>query len=155
MRPREEKTAKPFLASRFNEIQARFSPDGRWIAYASDESGRFEVYVRRFPTGGAQSPISVGGGTQPEWRRDGKELFYISADGKLMVVDIGSSGSTLTAGVPRSLFDVEIPESSAPYANDYAVTADGQHFLVNSLVDQPTLPTLSVIVNRAASLQQR
>jgi hypothetical protein len=145
VRPREEKTAKPFLASRFNEIQARFSPDRRWIAYASDESGRFEVYVRPFPAAGVQSPISVGGGTQPEWRRDGQ----------LMAVDVVSSSSTLTAGVPRRLFDVEIPELSAPYANDYAVSADGQGFLVNTVVDQPTLPTLSVIVNWAASLKQR
>ncbi len=122
------------------------------MAYASDESGRFEVYVRPFPSGDGLWPISLAGGMQPEWRRDGRELFYISADGKMMAVPVTTDGSTFGAGVARALFDVEIPEAVAPYRSDYTVTADGQRFLVNTLVDQPTLPSLEVILNWTAQL---
>ena len=118
-----------FLGTPFNEIQARFSPNGRWMAYASDESGRFEVYVRPFPSGDGLWPISLAGGMQPEWRRDGRELFYISADGKIMAVPVTTDGSTFKAGAARALFNVEIPEAIAPYQSDYTVTADGQRFL--------------------------
>jgi eukaryotic-like serine/threonine-protein kinase len=69
-------------------VQPRFSPDRRWVAYASDESGRFEVYVRAWPAAADRTPISVGGGMQPEWRRDGRELFYLSADRKIMAVPV-------------------------------------------------------------------
>jgi serine/threonine protein kinase/Tol biopolymer transport system component len=149
------KQGSSFHSSRFNEAQARFSPNGRWVAYTSDESGRFEVNVRPFPSATGQSPISSRGGTQPEWRRDGKELFYVSAAGELMAVDVVTEGPTFTAGVPRKLFDVEIAEHSAPYPSDYAVSRDGQRFLVNTVVDQPVTPTLTVILNWAAALQRR
>ena len=89
---------------------------------------------------------------QPEWRRDGKELFYISADGKLTAVPVVTDQATFTAGTPRALFDVEVPEATAPYPTDYAVTADGQRFLVNTVVDQPTRPALTVILNWTAAL---
>jgi Tol biopolymer transport system component len=145
-------TPSPWLASPFSEIQARFSPNSRWMAYASDESGRFEVYVRPFPAAAGQWPISVNGGMQPEWRGDGKELFYISADGKLMAVDVTTDAASFTASVPRALFDVDVPEATAPYPTDYAVSADGQRFLVNTVVDQPERPSLTVILNWAAQL---
>jgi hypothetical protein len=86
---------------------------------------------------------------QPEWRRDGKELFYLSADGKLTVVPVATDGSTFTAGAPHALFDVEVPESNAPFPSDYAVSADGQHFFVNTVVDQPRRPGLTVVLNWA------
>ena len=89
---------------------------------------------------------------QPEWRRDGKELFYISADRKLTAVPVVTDDETFTAGAPRMLFDVDVPEPTAPYPTDYAVTADGQRFLVNTVVDQPTRPALTVILNWAAAL---
>ena len=122
------------------EVQGRFSPNTRWVAYASDESGRFEVYVRPFPAASGQTPISIAGGTRPEWRRDGKELFYISADGKLTAVPVTTDGATFSAGTSHALFDVEVPEPNPPYPTDYAVTADGQRFFVNTVVDQPTRP---------------
>ena len=139
--------ASTFLATPFNEVQGRFSPNSRWMAYASDESGRFEVYVRPFPAASGQTQISIAGGMQPEWRRDGKELFYISTDGKLTAVPVTTDGATFSAGTPRALFDVEVPEPSAPYPTDYAVTPNGQRFLVNTVVDQPTRPALTVILN--------
>jgi len=84
---------------------------------------------------------------QPEWRRDGRELFYVSADGKLMAADVATEGQTFSAAVPRPLFSVEIPEPLAPYSTDYAVSDDGQRFLVNTLAEQPTRPSLTVILN--------
>jgi len=144
-----------FVEGPTNEVQGRFSPNQRWIAYASDESGKFEVYVRPFPAQNTQSTtISIAGGMQPEWRRDGKELFYISADGKLMAVPVISDQSAFTAGAPAALFDVEVPEPTAPYSTDYAVTADGRRFLVNTVVDQPTRPALTVILNWTAPLSK-
>jgi Tol biopolymer transport system component len=97
MTANSDPTLTEFLATKFNEVQGRLAPNQRWIAYASDESGRFQVYVRPFPAGPGQTAISVGGGMQPEWRRDGKELFYIAADGKLMAVDVMTDGSALPA----------------------------------------------------------
>jgi len=146
--------ASAFLATPGNDVQGRFSPNGRWMAYASDESGRFEVYVRPFPAASGQTKISIAGGRQPEWRRDGKELFYISADGKLTAVPVTTDGPTFSVGAPHALFDVEVAEPSAPYPNDYAVTADGQRFLVNTVVDQPTRPALTVILNWTSGLKK-
>jgi len=149
-----ERTSSTFLATPFNEVQGRFSPNTRWVAYASDESGRFEVYVRPFPAASGQTPISIAGGMQPEWRRDGKELFYISADGKLTAVPVTTDGPAFIAGASHALFDVEVPEWNRPYQTDYAVTADGQRFLVNTVVDQPTRPALTVILNWTADLKK-
>ena len=142
-----ERTPSTFLATPFNEVQGRFSPTGRWMAYASDESGRFEIYVRPFPAASGQTQVSLSGGMQPEWRRDGKELFYIAADGKLTAVPVTTDGPAFAAGTPQALFDVGVPEPSAPYPSDYAVTGDGQRFFVNTVVDQPTRPALTVILN--------
>ena len=97
-----------FLASAFNEVQGRFSPDGRWVAYASDETGQFEVYVRPFPSATERTPVSVGGGMQPEWRRDGKELYYLSRDRKMMTVPITIGDRAIVPGPPRPLFDVDV-----------------------------------------------
>ena len=145
----------PFLVGPSNEVQGRFSPNHRWIAYASDESGKFEVYVRPFPAENTQSTtISIAGGMQPEWRRDGKELFYISADGKLTAVPVVTEEAAFTAGTPRALFDIETPEPTGPYPNHYVVTADGQRFLVNTVIDQPTRPALTVILNWTAGLNK-
>jgi Tol biopolymer transport system component len=149
-----ERKASTFLGTPFNEVQGRFSPNTRWVAYASDESGTFEVYVRPFPAATGQTQISIAGGTQPEWRRDGKELFYISADGKLTAVPVTTDAATFSAGTPRALFDVEVPELNPPFPTDYAVTADGQRFLVNTVVDQPTRSALTVILNWTAGFKK-
>jgi hypothetical protein len=86
---------------------------------------------------------------QPEWRRDGRELFYISRDRKLMAVPVTADADAFSAAVPSPLFDVDVPEANAPYPNDYAVSANGQRFLVNTLLDQPNGPSLAVILNWA------
>jgi Tol biopolymer transport system component len=151
---KDGRTPTVLLATLFNEVQARVAPGNRWVAYASDESGRFEVYVRGFPSASGQWTISPSGGMQPEWRRDGRELFYVSSDRKLMAVSVTTDGETFSAGVPRPLFEVDLPEPTAPYPNDYAVSADGQRFLVNTVVDQPNRPSLTVVLNWAAGLKR-
>jgi eukaryotic-like serine/threonine-protein kinase len=142
------------LSTPFNEVQARFSPDGKWVAHASHESGRFEVYVRPFPFSAERTLVSTAGGMQPEWRRDGKELFYISGDRKMMAVSISTDGTTLTAGTPRALFAVDVVAPNPPYPGDYAVSAGGQRFLVNAVTDEPTRQTLTVILNWQAGLKE-
>lgn len=94
----------PYLQTPAMENGGAFSPDGRWIAYASDESGRVEVYVESFPTHGGKRQISPGGGSGPRWRADGKELYYYSLDGKLMAVSVTTGGETLATGTPTALF---------------------------------------------------
>jgi hypothetical protein len=100
----------PVLQTEFSERQGQFSPDTHWVAYVSDESGGPEIWVQRFPVSSdddSKLRISVDGGGQPRWRRDGKELFYLSLDGKLMATDV-SIGSTLRPGIPKPLFAAPI-----------------------------------------------
>jgi hypothetical protein len=139
---------KSVLQTEANESWASLSPDGRWLAYASDESSRYEVYVQSFPAGGGKRQVSTGGGNNPRWRRDGKELFYYSSDGKLMAVPV-KSGDSFEAGAAVSLFEFRAGHSILALA-PYAVTGDGQRFLVNAVVESQTAPPLTVVVNWTA-----
>ena len=113
----DDRTPHPYLQTEFNEHQGRLSPDGRWMAYASDESGRSEVYVRAFPTPGARSQISTDGRQRSRWRRDGKELFYQSADRMLMAATVKADAS-FTVGAPRALFKMPIADRGAQMARE-------------------------------------
>jgi len=144
--------SKVFLATPFNEYHARFSPDGRSIAYSADESGRPEVYVRSFPSGEAKWRISVGGGSEPAWRRDGKELYYLAADGRLMSVNVRSGGTAF--GAPQPLFPTRVPTTSSPYRRSYVVTGDGQRFLVNTAVGEVAQAPITVVLHWAAGLER-
>jgi DNA-binding winged helix-turn-helix (wHTH) protein/Tol biopolymer transport system component len=137
----------PFMETPFNEFQAQISPDGRWIAYASDESGIWETYVQSFPVAGAKRAISVGGGSEPQWRADGRELFYLGADGKLMSVDVQGVGGELQASRRRALFQTPIPISGEMYSrrNHYVVSSDGQRFLMNAPMNPQG--SISMLVN--------
>ena len=129
----------PYLQTESNAAQARFSADSRWVAYTSDESGQNEVYVRPFPSAsGGKWMVSKGGGNQPRWRRDGKELFYISLDSKLMSLDAAAASGTFLAGVPKTLFTAPILGSAPRNVTRYDVTADGKRFLINSLPTETT-----------------
>ena len=129
----------------------RFSPDGRWLAYESIESGRIEVYVQPVPATGAKWLISRNGGVRPRWRRDGKELFYITAESKLAAVPI-VAGETFQAGDPSELFDVSFsPAGVNPYP--YAVSADGQRFLVITPEESASSAAISVVLNWASALR--
>jgi Tol biopolymer transport system component len=113
-----------FLSTDFDELNGKFSPDSHWVAYQSDESGRYEIYVRPFPAvqGGGKWPLSHGGGRQPHWRGDGQELFYIGPDNSLMAVPVSASSATFQPGTPKALFKV-------PSSQTWDVTADGKRFL--------------------------
>ena len=126
-----------YLQTESNETQSRFSPDGRFVAYASNESGRNEVYVRPFPDANAGKwMVSKGGGNQPNWRSDGKELFYVSADSKMMAVDV-SPGPAFKSGTPKALFSTSIwGGATTTNTTRYGVSADGKKFVINSVVNE-------------------
>ena len=135
----------PILVAPFVEIQPVFSPDGRFIAYSSSESGRAEIYVQTFPDGGGRWQVSNSGGTDPSWRGDGKELFYRTPDQKLMGVEIRIAGSDLQAGIPRALFPISIRGGNA--RNKYVVSADGQRFLIDAPLGRESLSPTTVVLN--------
>lgn len=144
----------PFLNSEFNENHAQFSPDGRWVAYVSDEFGRAEVYVQSFPVSGGQWQVSTTGGDQPQWRRDGRELFYVTPDKKLMAVAV-TPGASFKAGAPVTLFATRIPTTSlTDDRNNFVPAADGQRFLVNNLVEEGNTRPITLVLNWAADLKR-
>jgi serine/threonine protein kinase len=124
-------TMKPWLVTSFLEGSPRFSPDDKWVAFVSDESGRREVYVRSFAAGGQAVPISQQGGAHPIWRGDGRELFFLGPDGSIMAADITPGGSTVVAGRPHALFRIPLNDIGAEWFSPYDVSADGQRFLLN------------------------
>jgi Tol biopolymer transport system component len=136
----------PFLQTPFRENEGRFSPDGRWIAYRSNESGRPEVYVQTFPAGGGKWQVSTSGGLLPQWQGDGRELFYMSTDRKLMAVDV-KRGATFEAGLPKALFDLAAVRG---YVNDYAAATDGRRFLLLRTLQASAPEPFSVVVNWTA-----
>jgi len=141
--------AKPYPVARTeaNESFGTLSPDGQWLAYASDVSGRYDVYVQSFPSGGGKRQVSTGGGSGPRWRRDGRELYYHAADGKLMAAPV-RSGESFEMGAAVSLFEFRswIQQGFAPYA----VTSDGQRFLINTVVETEPNAPLTVWTNWTA-----
>jgi dipeptidyl aminopeptidase/acylaminoacyl peptidase len=139
----------PYLQSQFNEAEGSFSPDGRWVAYVSNESGRNEIYVQTYPLSGAKYQISTGGGTEPSWRRDGAELFYLATNRNLMAVPV-KSGATLDAGVPKALFPIAVTAQR----HSYAAANDGQRFLVAAgQSDEKSVP-VNVVLNWQAGLKK-
>jgi hypothetical protein len=139
----------PVIHTEFNESQGTFSPDVRWIAYTTDETGQPNVYVQPFLRAGGKIRISPNGGRNPHWRADGRELFYIDANGAMTSVSIDAK-DTLAAGLPKTLF----PAGVISTQNMYAVTRDGQRFLVDArLRNTPTVTPLTVIVNWTSTLQ--
>ena len=132
------------------------SSDRRWLAYSSNESGRYEVYGTGFRPQGGRWPISVDGGTEPAWRADGKELFYLAPDGYIMAVPI-TAGSSLQPGTPQRLFEAPVSSNiaSAYTRNQYIVTGDGLRFLINEPVGRTSLSTVTVVVDWVAALKNR
>jgi dipeptidyl aminopeptidase/acylaminoacyl peptidase len=135
-----DKKPFPYLQTAASENWAAFSPDGKWIAYSSTESGDVEVYVAPFPATGRKQRISKDGGSQARWRRDGHELYFLSTDRELMAVAVETKGADFGASAPQRLFEIRLP-NGAYHAFD--VTADGQKFLVNALVTPPGTPVIA------------
>jgi serine/threonine protein kinase len=145
----------PFQRTPFNETNARFSPDNRWVAFDSDESGSREIYVRRFEGSPEKTRVSTAGGTQPSWRRNGKGLFYLAADSKIMAVSV-KTGDTFEAGIPRPLFRIDsVVGIDSVGTSEYDVTADGERFLVNMAVAGARGLPMTVVVNWTAELRPR
>ena len=154
--------ASAYLDTKFNTTQCQFSPDGHWVAYSSDEAAHgMEVYVQSFPAGSGTVRVSTGGGYQPRWRRNGKELFYMAPGGKLTAVDV-KTAPAFQAGTPHAVFDSHmwLPEvgsrTAATLIFRYDVTSDGQRFLVNTnLQPEPAAasPGITVVLNWTAGLK--
>jgi Tol biopolymer transport system component len=137
----------------FRAVSAQFSPNGRFVAYASNETGRYEIYVQTFPQQTGKWQISASGGTDPMWRRDGKELFFLSLDEKLMAVDVNTNAGTFQAGIPKELFQAQ---SIPPWywRNIYVPSADGQRFMmVAPAIDAKPAP-ITVVVNWTAMMKK-
>jgi hypothetical protein len=141
---------KRYLGTSFNESWGRFSPEPnpRWIAYQSDRSGRYEVYIDTYPEPSQSVQISTAGGTYPQWGGQATELFYIAADEKLMAVDLKRTSGSVQPSIPHELFSVAGGDA---IVSPYEVSPDGQRFLVRAM---PNRPPLSVIVNWPALLKK-
>ncbi|MDQ6699177.1 MAG: hypothetical protein M3Z36_03210, partial [Acidobacteriota bacterium] len=151
-----ERKPQSYLKTQFEERNGQISPNGRWMAYASFDSGHLEVYVRTFPDpNGGKWLVSVGGGSQPVWRRDGRELFFLSPEMKVLSVEVKTGRGGFEASQPRVLFGR--PRAGLSYTNlaaDYAVSADGQRFLANTALEEAGNSTITVLTNWTASLRK-
>ena len=146
-----DRTPKAVVESPFPDVEPQLSPDGRWLAYASTETGRNEVYVQPFPPTGKRWQVSSRGGRQPWWRADGKELFFVADDRKFYVADIAEKSASFDFGVPHFLFDMRANVFNS--RNSYIPSRDGQRFLVNMLLDTDTAP-INVVQNWPATLNK-
>src|ERR1700676_3569452 len=146
--------AKPLLQAKWTVRSAQFSPDGRWMAYASNETGSMEIYVSPFPSANGKWQVSSAGGQESRWRQDGKELFYLSAEGKMMAVAV-TAGASFEAGSPVALFPAHPRQPvSAADVFSYDVSDDGQRFLIATKVDETTAAPLSILLNWASEMEK-
>jgi Tol biopolymer transport system component len=153
IKPRDDKqAARPLLATPFDENYAVVSPDGRWMAYASDESGTYEVYATAFPSGEGKWQISTAGGNFPRWRQDGKEVVYLSNDGRVTSVNVDPTGAALSISGATPLF--EAAASPTP-GSPFDMSADGKLFIVNRAIRQNAPPSLTIVYNWPQLLASR
>ena len=149
-----ERKPVPYLQTQFNEQMGQFSPDGRWVAYTSSESGRGEIYIQPYPADGGKWQVSTDGGRQSRWRADGKELYYLTADDRVMAAEI-EAGETFQPGVPHMLFRAP---SVNPLLPDnfyhYDVFDDGQRFLIDVAAEESEQSPVTIVLNWQAELGQ-
>jgi Tol biopolymer transport system component len=145
-----DRKAAPFLRTPFNEVLGRFSPDGRWIAYTSNESGKEEVYVVPFPGPGGKWQISTTGGRAPAWTRAGREIVYEAPGDEIMAVEV-SAAPTFQAGIPKSLFKTHL---RPPPGRQFDVTPDGERFLVNLRPGEQVSDPVTLVQNWAAGREK-
>jgi serine/threonine protein kinase len=144
-----------YLNTQFDEQEGRFSPDARWVAYTSNESGVSEIYIQSFPLSSTKVPISTGGGSEPQWSEDGTELFYLRADRTLMAVPINHTpADLLKAGLPTPLFRVPPVLDTGITARSYAVGKDGKRFLIANADSTANAVPLTVVLNWRASVKK-
>jgi Tol biopolymer transport system component/tRNA A-37 threonylcarbamoyl transferase component Bud32 len=148
-----ERVTKPLLQAKWTVRNAQFSPDGRWMAYASNETGSMEVYVSSFPSGTGKWQVSSAGGQEPRWRQNGKELFYLSTDGKMMAVTVKGAG--FEAVSPVALFQTHRRQPvSLPDVFSYDASGDGQRFLILTKVDEANAAPLAITLNWASEMEK-
>jgi Tol biopolymer transport system component len=149
-----EMTTSLFLKAPSLVRNGQFSPDGKWVAYASNETGKWEIYVTSFPEAQGKWQVSTAGGEQPHWRGDGKELFFLSSDSKMMAVPV-TTGAKFDAGVPVPLFQVT-PRQQISSRDQfvYDVTRDGQRFLILTPLKNAESQPMSVVLNWPAMLNK-
>ena len=144
-----DRTARTYPIANQVPLQADPSPDGRWIAYMSDESGKYQIYVQSYPALGNKKPVSADVGLNPKWRGDGRELYFLTFRGlesTLMVSTVTSTGSTVDFSLPRPLFPA--PLTSDLWTNDqYSPSVSGDRFLFNALVNSAVPPAINVVLN--------
>jgi len=142
-----DRTPHPFVQTAFQERDGQFSPDGKWVAYQSNDAGHFEIYLQPFPGPGDRIQVSASGGQHVRWARNGSELFYIAADQRLtsVRVTLGATGK-LVVGTPVPLFRTEL-DSSFLTRQQYVVSPDGQRFLINAATDAIDPPSITLILN--------
>ena len=153
MFPDKSGDQKPFpvVATNFADVTPSFSPDGKWLAYANNETGRQEVYIQPFPSGAGRWQVSTAGGSRPNWRKDGKELFFFSLDQQVMAVDVDQKGASLQLGTPHALFKAPtVSNGNGPYT----VSADGKKFVMNTVLPQSITEPLTLITSWPADLKQ-
>ena len=149
-----DRVAKPLLQAKWTVRNAQFSPDGRWVAYASNETGRMETYVSAFPAANGKWQVSSTGGQEPRWRQDGRELFYLSAEGKMMAVAV-TAGPSFEAGPPVPLFQTHRRQPvSAQDFFSYDVSGDGQKFLIATRAGEANSAPLTVLLNWASDMEK-
>jgi serine/threonine protein kinase len=147
----------PFLQSEFVELHGQLSPDSHWMAYTSDDTGQREVYVRPFPTGDGKVRVSIAGGEQPRWRGDGRELFFVGADRKMMAVAVAAKAGpnpTFEATAPLPLFETHLAQFVTNLAFEYDVTTEGKRFLLNTVAGGTSAPLLNLVLNWDAGLKK-
>jgi Tol biopolymer transport system component/predicted Ser/Thr protein kinase len=145
--------AKPLrlLGLSSNNLHANFSPNGRLVAYSSNDTGRFQVYVQTIPLSDRKWPVSTNGGYEPRWRGDGGEIYYLSEDRKLMAVPVNAGPSF---GVPKALFQTRVPEGVEAFRTHYVPTRDGRRFLVNTQTGDPAPNPITVVLNWTAGVKK-
>jgi dipeptidyl aminopeptidase/acylaminoacyl peptidase len=145
-----EKKLVKYLSTPYDEMHGNFSPDGKLVAYTSNESGKFEVYVQTFPRTDRVWQVSTNGGSEPRWRRDQQEIYFLSADRKLMAVPVGAGP---TFGTPKALFQTRAAAGVSTFRTNYVPSADGKRFLVNTQSEQAATP-ITVVLNWTAGLKR-
>jgi serine/threonine protein kinase/Tol biopolymer transport system component len=141
----------PIVQTPFDDANPAVSPDGRWMAYQNNESGRMQVYVTAFPGGGAKWQASTNGGGDPRWRKDGKELFFLDATDTIMVLDVSVAGQAVQLGIPHSLFQAV---GAQRQAGSYDVTADGKKFVINGGTVKQSGAPFTLVQNWTAELRR-
>lgn len=146
-----ERKPRAFSPGNLSQTPAAVSPNGKWLAYASTENGRANIYVTAFPSGMGKWQISTGGGDNPRWRADAKELFFTAND-RIMAVDVDIATDRFESGVPHALFSARVPASTLATRATFAPSPDGQKFLVNTWDAGSGVTPITLVVNWPASI---